>query len=249
MSKRKITKTAGYGLPEPLKKLAKEMRTNHQYRADELLDYFLDDILGSFGVPLPRPCPKELHQMMFDLTSGYGEFLFNNSEFADHLGQLYMELAQGNSALGQFFTPYDLCRLMASITNTGAWAELNERVVYVNEPCSGAGAMMLATIQSIEEEQGLKALENLSITTIDLDPLCCKMTAVQILTNLLVRNASLGELKVYHGNTLKDPTDWRLMLHATHKDFAEKVKGSRHMPSVAREKAPAFLSNDQLVLF
>ena len=34
----------------------------------------------------------------------------------DFLGELYMGLELGNSKAGQFFTPYDICRMMAQVT-------------------------------------------------------------------------------------------------------------------------------------
>src|SRR5690606_2657140 len=66
----------------------------------------------------------------------------------DVLGRVFGELDLGNSARGQFFTPYELCQLIARL-NIGDGAEINERIVQrgfirVNEPAAGAGAMAIA---------------------------------------------------------------------------------------------------------
>lgn len=63
----------------------------------------------------------------------------------DFLGELYMALELGNEQNGQFFTPYNVCRMMASITST----ELKTRVeqdnwISVSDPASGAGALLIA---------------------------------------------------------------------------------------------------------
>ena len=60
----------------------------------------------------------------------------------DFLGELYMELDLGNDHAGQFFTPYDVCRMMAEITGTDlqarverdGWISVNDALV-VQERC------------------------------------------------------------------------------------------------------------------
>ena len=66
--------------------------------------------------------------------------------FADTLGNLFMSLEFGNQYAGQFFTPYELQRLMAELTMTDVTAELiAERggFIQMNEPACGAGGMVL----------------------------------------------------------------------------------------------------------
>lgn len=65
----------------------------------------------------------------------------------DVLGRLFSELEIHNTARGQFFTPYELCKLMADlqIGDGGLDRAIAENgFVTVNEPACGAGAMMIA---------------------------------------------------------------------------------------------------------
>lgn len=63
----------------------------------------------------------------------------------DFLGEMFMGLELGNHWKGQFFTPYNVCRLMSEITIT----DLEDRIekkgwVGINDPCCGAGALLIA---------------------------------------------------------------------------------------------------------
>lgn len=64
----------------------------------------------------------------------------------DFLGELYMALNMGNDHAGQFFTPYDVCRLMSELQPS---AELETTIskqgwVTVNDCACGAGATLVA---------------------------------------------------------------------------------------------------------
>jgi Type I restriction-modification system methyltransferase subunit len=63
----------------------------------------------------------------------------------DFLGDLFMRLELGNEAHGQFFTPYHVCDFMAKMTFDDAAAEVERRgYISVNDPCCGAGALLVA---------------------------------------------------------------------------------------------------------
>ena len=65
----------------------------------------------------------------------------------DFLGELYMDLELGNKHVGQFFTPYDVCRAMAEITiNDDVLKEQIERNgwISINDCACGAGATLVA---------------------------------------------------------------------------------------------------------
>lgn len=63
----------------------------------------------------------------------------------DFLGELYMRLELGNANVGQFFTPYDVSKLMA-VMNVGTATNELERKGYisVSDCCVGGGAMLIA---------------------------------------------------------------------------------------------------------
>lgn len=63
----------------------------------------------------------------------------------DLLGELFMALELGNAHNGQFFTPYDVCRAMASISNDNIKARIErDHWISVNDPACGAGALLVA---------------------------------------------------------------------------------------------------------
>ncbi len=64
----------------------------------------------------------------------------------DFLGELFMALDLGNEWKGQFFTPYDVCRLMASMTyNNDLKQQITQKGwVSVSDPACGAGALLIA---------------------------------------------------------------------------------------------------------
>lgn len=71
----------------------------------------------------------------------------------DLLGDLYMSLDFGSNALGQFFTPYHLCQLMAETTidkeETEQIIEENG-YIKINEPACGAGANIIAAANRLK---------------------------------------------------------------------------------------------------
>lgn len=113
-------------------------------------------------------------------------------EWYDFFGDFYQELSSRSkaSAMGQFFTPPELCNLIARMT-MGDQVE-GKGGKNVNEPCAGSGRMVLA----------LNAIEpgNFYVAQ-DLDFMCCKMTALNMLLH-----GCVGE--VTWGNSL-DPEDIR----------------------------------------
>lgn len=63
----------------------------------------------------------------------------------DFLGKLYMSLELGNHWKGQFFTPYNVCECMASITiNDNVQTLEKQEWISVNDPACGAGATLVA---------------------------------------------------------------------------------------------------------
>ena len=72
----------------------------------------------------------------------------------DFLGELFMALGLGNEWAGQFFTPYDVCRVMARMSLTpDPGAEIQKKGwVAVSDPACGAGALLLAFANECRRE-------------------------------------------------------------------------------------------------
>lgn len=63
----------------------------------------------------------------------------------DFLGEMFMGLNLGNHWKGQFFTPYNVCRMMAEMQIDGIETHIEEQGwVSVLDPCCGAGALLIA---------------------------------------------------------------------------------------------------------
>lgn len=100
----------------------------------------------------------------------------------DILGAVFGQLELHNTARGQFFTPYEVCRLMAGIQiGDGArMREIIEREGYVTaqEPACGAGAMVIALAQEMQAA-GVNYQQHLHVTAIDVDSRAAHMAYVQ----------------------------------------------------------------------
>jgi hypothetical protein len=97
----------------------------------------------------------------------------------DFLGQLVVDLELRNDHMGQFFTPYDVSRMMAEMTMQDAGQVIAERgFVTVHEPASGAGGMIIAAADVLER-QGFDIARQLYVDATDISPMCFRMTYLQ----------------------------------------------------------------------
>lgn len=63
----------------------------------------------------------------------------------DFLGEMFMGLNLGNHWKGQFFTPYNVCRMIAEMQVDGIEARIERQGwAGINDPCCGAGALLIA---------------------------------------------------------------------------------------------------------
>jgi Type I restriction-modification system methyltransferase subunit len=101
-------------------------------------------------------------------------------EHRDLLGNLYMQLDFGSQHIGQFFTPYDVSRMMAKMLMTDRCRELEQRgYIRLSEPACGAGGMAIAFAEAMLE-QGLNPQRQLWVSCIDLDPVAAMMCYIQL---------------------------------------------------------------------
>ena len=107
----------------------------------------------------------------------------------EYLGNLFMEFAS-DSYKGQFFTPYSVCKCMSQMLNVGDKFPKSGKV-FINDPCCGAGAMLLSFAQELSIEQANRVV----FVAQDIDICCCQMTAL----NMMFFNM---DAVIIHGNTL-----------------------------------------------
>lgn len=100
----------------------------------------------------------------------------------DILGATFHELELHNKARGQFFTPYELCLMMAKI-NIGGFEDLQTIIdergyVTAHEPAVGAGATIIALAEAIEDV-GINYQQKLHVVAMDVDPRAVHMAYIQ----------------------------------------------------------------------
>lgn len=126
----------------------------------------------------------------------------------DFLGSVFMSLDLGDSWRGQFFTPYELAKLMAMVTLTGAPSKIEkEGFITLNDCCVGAGSMIIAAADVLHV-QGINYQRHMHTIAGDIDPTAVYMAYIQ--ASLLGMPAI-----IYHGNSLSLEiwSEWRTPLH------------------------------------
>lgn len=120
----------------------------------------------------------------------------------DFLGKIYMTLDLGNGSMGQIFTPYHVCQLMAEIVVDNVVQEVKENgYITINDPCCGAGATLIAGIHAARkalEKEELNFQNHVLIVAQEIDVTVALMCYIQI--SLL---GVAGYVKI--GNSLTEP--------------------------------------------
>jgi type I restriction-modification system DNA methylase subunit len=112
--------------------------------------------------------PKAFASLISEMDARTGSELGN-----DVLGEFF-EQHISNGKNGQFFTPYHVCMMMASMT--GSSASLNEkRVQRILDPTCGSGRMLIASSRILGSDHEYYG--------IDIDPTCIKMAALNLFLN------------------------------------------------------------------
>ena len=147
---------------------------------------------------------NEAERMVFpELVAEVVNTLTDDPE-QDFLGRAYMELELGNHWIGQFFTPYSVCELMAEISTGTVVEQINQSgYVTLNDCACGAGATLIAGVHAIrhtlEKAQSPLCWQNhVLVTAQDLDFTTGLMCYIQL--SLI---GCAGYIKI--GNTLTDP--------------------------------------------
>ena len=111
------------------------------------------------------------------------------------LGAVASEMELLDSHTSQFFTPYEVSKMMAMMTFTAPDETIeNEGFFSIQEPASGSGGMILA-VADVIEQRGYNPSEVMLTEAIDISPLCFHMTYIQL------TQRGLPAL-VHQGNTL-----------------------------------------------
>ena len=173
--------------------------------------------------------------------------------FADILGCLYMDLGLGNPDSGQYFTPYNISKLMADIVNQDLAEKLKtEPFVSVLEPTCGSGANLIAFAENVCGA-GYTPARHMAAVGVDIDALCVWMCFIQC---QLYRIPA----KIVHGDSLTHEfwaawctADW--IFGGFGQAMADKISADKKEAAAGRENPievigqNIFTLEEQLVLF
>lgn len=109
-----------------------------------------------------------------ELTAWLVEELEDNPR--DVLGEVFMKSGMGSDAGGQFFTPFNISRMMASLMIK---PPQGEEKLTVNEPSCGSGGSIIAAALELKE-RGVNYQKCMKVVCQDLDWRCVFMCYVQM---------------------------------------------------------------------
>lgn len=102
------------------------------------------------------------------------------THFYDYLGELYMKIIERFSKpfKGQYFTPYNVSKLMAHIT-FDIPDNIEDKPITINDPCCGSGGMCIAFVDLLDK-RNINYLQHYIIYANDIDITCAYMTYIQL---------------------------------------------------------------------
>ena len=113
----------------------------------------------------------------------------------DFLGEIAGEIDALDKRNAQFFTPYDVAKMMALITLPDVGAIIREDGFFsTSDPAAGAGCMLLAAADVVESS-GYDVMESMSVHAVELN----KSTYHMLYVQLALRGIPA---EVVHGNSL-----------------------------------------------
>ena len=203
---------------DAVKAIADELNDGYRHRMAEMLRFMLSEIMVIWGFPAWDPVPEVVRGKISNAISAYDAAVAQEEPFLDLLGPLYQELSSrgGKQQLGQFFTPWNLAKLMSHLTiPPDPSVEADGRLIATCDPTCGSGVLMLAAASAVLEKQGAAALRQWSFNGCDIDPICARMMAIQFLANCASHRIEVGELVVFRGDSLNLHVNKDLIAHAS----------------------------------
>lgn len=155
----------------------------------------------------------------------------------DFLGRVAAELNTLNAEQGQFFTPYEVSKMMALMSFTG-FEEMIQRDGYITllEPAAGSGGMVLA-YADIMQQAGYDITTTMLVQTVDVNYAAYQMCFLQLayrgVPALVVRGNSLS-MEVFE-STWTPAAIHRFYPRHGHLSFEKPVMAERTIETVLEE--------------
>ena len=140
-------------------------RVNRLTRMDEALKRYSEDEQNQL-------------QQLFAITQD----ALKSKPDQDFLGEIYGALGLYQKSTSQFFTPYNVSKMMALMILGNPAEEIKQKgMISINDPCCGAGAMLIAAANACQE-QGVDIGRDVLIVAQDIDPVVALMCYIQLFT-------------------------------------------------------------------
>lgn len=163
-------------------------------RSKRIYEVFKDFLtLGTCAIAQPFYRSNEIEQIYLETVNRYTKE--QAEEFSqllalliealtekhqDFLGQVYMQLNLGNSANGQFFTPYNISQFIAEINFVEVEDKLKKQeFITLSDPCCGSAGMIIAFAETMKNK-GYNYQNQLFVEVIDIDEMCFMMAYIQL---------------------------------------------------------------------
>ena len=153
-----------------------------------------DDLVTCFAISLHNSVAKdeELEKKYLNIIGNYKReeqlempklvamlvCSFQETGLCDLLGELYMDMEISSKSLGQFFTPFEVSKLMARMTMDKNQIETHKYIT-MHEPACGSGGMIIAKADAMIEE-GYNPQKQLLAYCVDIDQTAAMMCYIQL---------------------------------------------------------------------
>lgn len=144
------------------------LRQEYEERYLQMAKHYNSEQLQKFG------------QALAILQDEIAKAMDGNAAFADWAGEIYMESKTSNSNLGQFFTPYNVSKVIAlcGLDIPGIKAKLAadpDTIITLHEPTCGGGGLIVAAIEELNRQK-INYAWNVFVDCGDIDSRCVHMT-------------------------------------------------------------------------
>ena len=158
---------------EVIAEISKIFLNNYNRNFDEFLDIVLF-ALESREEEYMQLVKRLDREIVMDYAKAYTltcKFFYFEQKFWDILGEVYMQVTSRSKMNGEFYTTYHIWQFMVEMTSP----KLGEKVC---DPCSGSGAMLIATKEYIWKKYKV-VMPSIHLFGMDISSNAIKMAKIQ----------------------------------------------------------------------